>query len=81
MLKRVPAVQPILNLCHRNYLPEFDAKNCIETNANITELRRFKMTIFTCFEKSNQEKIELHDNEGSAEVPSRGQQEEKNLYK
>lgn len=72
LLKWVPAAQPILNLCHRNYLPEFNAKHCIETNANITELRRFKVTFFTRFEKSNQEKIELRDNEGSAEVRSTG---------
>lgn len=36
---------------------------------------------FYCFEKSNQEKIELGDNEASAEVTSRGQQEENFLTK
>lgn len=48
------------------------------------ELRRFKVAIFTCFEKSNQEKIELGNNEASAEVTSQGQQEENfhtKLYK
>lgn len=72
------------NLCYRIYLPEFNAKNRIEIDAKITELRRFKVAIFTCFEKSNQEKIELGDNEASAEVTSRGQQEENfhtKLYK
>lgn len=39
------------------------------------ELRRFKVAIFTCFGKSNQEKTELGDNEASAEVKSRNQQE------
>lgn len=37
---------------------------------------RLRMAIFTCFEKSNQERIELSDNEASAKVASRGQQEE-----
>lgn len=45
------------------------------------ELRRVR--IFTCFEKFNQEKIELGDNEASEEVMSRArsQQEENFLRK
>lgn len=69
------------SLCHRIYLPEFNAKNRIEIDAKITEFHRFKVAIFICFAKSIQEKIELRDNEASVEVTSQCQQEGNFLIK
>lgn len=48
-------------------------KKRIEIDAQITEFRRFKVAFSTCFGKSNQDKIELGDNEVSAEVTLQGQ--------
>lgn len=60
---------------HRNRCPKKTKKkkqikknNKTKQKKNKTELSRFKAAIFNCFEKSNQMKIELSDNEASAEV-------------
>lgn len=45
-----------------------EKNNKTKQKKNKTELSRFKAAIFNCFEKSNQMKIELSDNEASAEV-------------
>lgn len=68
-------------LFQRIYLTEFNAKNSIEIDAKRTELRRFKVAISTSFEKSDQEKVELGDNEASAEVNLIDQQEGNFLIK
>lgn len=52
----------------KNQKKKNQIKKTTKQNKNKTELSRFKAAIFNCFEKSNQMKIELSDNEASAEV-------------
>lgn len=66
------------NVCHKIYLPEFNAQNGIEINANITELCRFKVAVFTSYEKSDQKKKVLRANKSWTEVTLQGQHEGKN---
>lgn len=68
-------------LYQRIYLTEFNAKNSIEIDAKRTELRRFKVALSTAFEKSDQDKVELGDNEALAEVNLQDQQEGNFLIK
>jgi hypothetical protein len=49
----------VIKFIYKNFMQKIDAK--------ITVLCRFKLAIFTCFEKSNQGKIELGYNEASEE--------------
>lgn len=72
------SVKPICNQAHVKLVKEFNYQNqmqkphrnrCQKKEAkNKKKPSRFKAAIFTCFDKSNQMKIELSDNEASSEV-------------